>query len=223
MIQILKESGPENEKAAIKLEYYNTSPKFMEESYEIELKVTPARELYGPSKCFEMNKKPRGLFLLINNLSSIITKESLRFKNIFEQLLFDVELLYDKTANEMKEKFESLAKDKRLLEDQALVVMIISHGYNDKVEGVDKKVLSVRSIVDIFSEDNCKLLSRKPKLFFFNCCRDSKYLKRFKFILKSSVYILINFLKIIYWLMISAIKIFYYCNVFFGVKSENEG
>jgi hypothetical protein len=139
MIQILKESGPENEKAAIKLEYYNTSPKFMEESYEIELKVTPARELYGPSKCFEMNKKPRGLFLLINNLSSIITKESLRFKNIFEQLLFDVELLYDKTANEMKEKFESLAKDKRLLEDQALVVMIISHGYNDKVEGVDKK------------------------------------------------------------------------------------
>ncbi len=128
-------------------------------------------------------------------MSKIVTKESLRFKNIFEQLLFDVELLYDKRVDEMRTRLETLAKEKRLAKDQALVVMIISHGCDEKVEGVDKKVLSVRTIVNLFSEDNCKSLSRKPKLFFFNCCRDSKCLKRFKFIYKSSAYILINFFK----------------------------
>jgi hypothetical protein len=175
MIQILKNSGDKNVKAAALLEEYNTSPKFMPQSEEVELHVIPSIELKsGHSKWFEMDGKPRGKCLIINNLKNQITKESLRFEYVFKQLFFDVELCYDMTAEEMKNKLNNLAKEKRLSKDQALVVMIISHGYDEKVEGVDKNVLNVSSIVDIFSEENCKSLNRKPKLFFFNCCRHSK-------------------------------------------------
>jgi hypothetical protein len=161
VIRILENSGPENAEAAEKLKYYNTSPKFIKESDEIELPVRRATILKsGYTKWFEMDRNPRGLCLIINNLKSQVTKESLRLENVFKQLFFDVELCYNMKTEQMEKRLKDLAKEERLKKDNALVVMIISHGLDDHVEGVDGKRLSISSIVDIFSEEKCNYMEK---------------------------------------------------------------
>jgi len=168
MVKILENSG--QKEAANQLKEYNTSPGFMPTTDEIELKVIPATVLRsGGSKHFEMDQNPRGKCLIINNVEGELGKESLRFKNIFEQIRFDVELCSYMTAEEIKNKLKDLSKDERLKKDNALVVMIIAHGQDESVIGFDGKVLKIETIVDLFSEENCSLMNRKPKLFFFNC------------------------------------------------------
>jgi hypothetical protein len=73
---------------------------------------------------------------------------------------------------EKKRKIREIAK-------VSLIVMIISHGHDERVIGFDGNDLRITEIVGIFSEKNCKRekLSRKPKLFFFNCCRLSEFSK----------------------------------------------
>jgi hypothetical protein len=175
MVKILENSG--QIKAANQLKEYNTSPGFMPLTHEIELKVIPATVLRsGGSKHFQMDQNPKGKCLIINNMEGELIKESLRFKNIFEQIRFDVELCSYMTAEEMENKLKDLSKDERLKNDNALVVMIITHGQDECVIGFDGNELRIATIVDLFSEKNCSSMNRKPKLFFFNCCRNSKSL-----------------------------------------------
>jgi len=169
MIDILEKCG--QRVAAQKLREYNSSPPFMPESYEIELKVIPAAVLKGGnSKIFPMVKKPRGKCVIINNVTEVLSKESLRFKNIFEQLFFDVVLFENLSASQMETELKNISN----IAKDSLIVMIISHGHDEKVIGFDGNDLLICDIVDIFSEKNCLGLKRKPKLFFFNCCRISE-------------------------------------------------
>ncbi len=69
----------------------------------------------------------------------------------------------------MNERLKNFAKEERLRTENAIVIIIISYGY-DHVEGADKKVLDIFSIVELFSDEKCKKLEKKPKLFF-SCCR----------------------------------------------------
>ncbi len=172
MIDILIKSGQAS--SAQLLKTYNTSPKFMPICDDIELKVIRSTVLQHTSKTFKMDLKPRGKAIIINNIKDDLIKESFRFVSIFKQLHFDVDLFYDMKAHEIKELLESVSKEERLNSDQAFILMIISHGFNEKVIGFDGNELRVTEIVDIFSEVRCSALRRKPKLFFFNCCRNSE-------------------------------------------------
>jgi hypothetical protein len=166
MIDILEKCG--QSAAANQLRVFNSSPPFMPESYEIELNVIPARVLkMGNSKIFSMYRRPRGKCVIINNLPDLFSKESLRFKNIFEQLLFDIMLFDNLEAYQMLTVLQNTSK----IKGDALIVMIISHGHDEEVIGIDGEGLKIIDIVDIFSEKNCKSLGHKPKLFFFNCYR----------------------------------------------------
>jgi hypothetical protein len=154
------------------LKEFNSSPPFMPESNEIELNVIPATVLkMGNSKIFPMNKRPRGMCVIINNVTEELKKESLRFENIFKQLLFDVVMFENLSASQMVTELEKIREKVK----ESLIVMIISHGKDEKIIGFDGNDLRITEIVDIFSEKNCKALSRKPKLFFFNCCRSSEF------------------------------------------------
>lgn len=170
MIDILEKCG-QTEVAQL-LKELNSSPPFMPESNEIELNVIPATVLkMGNSKIFPMNKRPRGMCVIINNVTEELKKESLRFENIFKQLLFDVVMFENLSASQMVIELEKIREKVK----ESLIVMIISHGKDEKIIGFDGNDLRITEIVDIFSEKNCKALSRKPKLFFFNCCRSSEF------------------------------------------------
>ncbi len=74
---------------------------------------------------------------------------------------------------------------------------IVSHGEDEKVLGTNacqelekgieyekrvhnNDVIKISEIVDIFSDKNCTFLRQIPKLFFFNCCRESIFHQIFK-------------------------------------------
>ena len=68
---------------------------------------------------------------------------------------------------------------------QAIIIMIISHGINDKIFGfegcrtldeegsISNDLVDISRIVDLFSDENFPLMKNMPKIFFFTCCRNS--------------------------------------------------
>jgi hypothetical protein len=205
IINLLKLSG--QTEIALELEKYNTSPGRMEVTNNDEIAVKPGKEMKG-TLYYTMSSKPRGKCVIINNFVEYsygkllenegLFKESKRFESIFTQLYFDVypiRTTVGMTAKAIESELKSIARDKSIEKPEALIVMIISHGRDEKVLGYnacrfldDEDSIKISDIVDIFSETNCKALEQTPKLFFFNCCRESMTSKGNNFTL---VYILI--------------------------------
>jgi hypothetical protein len=183
IVYLLEELG--QTEAANELMEYNTSAGRMKITNETVIKVTEAKIPQKGSLYYDMVQKPRGKCIIINNLNDSVFNESQRFQSIFEQLYFDVEPInstINMTSEQIRTKLKSLAKDRKsLAKTEAFVLMIISHGQNEQVIGVDflnkldqNDTISISDIIDIFSEKNCPHLRQSPKLFFFNCCRISR-------------------------------------------------
>jgi hypothetical protein len=171
--------------AANELEKYNTSAGRMKITNETVIKIIEAKIGYKGSRYYEMIQKPRGKCIIINNVNDSVFNESQRFQSIFQQLYFDVEPInwtINMTSAQIRTKLKSLAEDRKsLAKTEAFVLMIISHGQNEQVIGVDffdkldqNDTISISEIIDLFSEKNCPHLRQSPKLFFFNCCRISR-------------------------------------------------
>ncbi len=145
----------------------------MKQSLEIEHTMDPKS---GKSQWYEMDLNPRGECLIINNLLDEKMEDCKIFKEIFEQLYFKVTCESNWKAQKIYDELKELSKKEELKKANALIVMIISHGGAEDVDGyggLDK--VRIRSIVNIFSEKKCEILKSKPKIFFFNCCRISKF------------------------------------------------
>jgi hypothetical protein len=185
MVHLLRSLG--QTEAADELEKYNTSPGRMKFTNEVEIEVTQVKAEIKGTLYYPMTKKPRGKCIIINNIPDLF-KESQRFEFIFKKLFFDVEPIentFKMTAQQISDKLKSVAKDKKLSKHEALLVMAISHGEDEKVLGYnacreledelfdESDVIKISEVVDIFSDKNCKFLRQTPKLFFFNCCRES--------------------------------------------------
>jgi hypothetical protein len=157
-------------------------------------KVMPAKSPMIGTLYYQMDKNPRGKCIIINNLIKFVDgtniiddeatenlwKESERFKNVFEQLYFKVELINNINTADMKNKLTETSKDTTLSKDDAFIFMIITHGEKENILGYDAcrgsngtDLMPIKDIVDLFSESNCLSLRNKPKLFFFICCRIS--------------------------------------------------
>ncbi len=186
MVHLLRSLG--QTEAADELEKYNTSPGRMEITTEVEIKITQAKAETKGTLFYPMTKKTRGKCIIINNIPELLN-ESKRFEFIFKKLFFDVEPIentFKITAQEIRDKLKAVAKDKKLAKHEALLVMVISHGGDEKVLGYNayrppedelfdgSDVIKISEIVDIFAEKKCLALRQTPKMFFFNCCRISK-------------------------------------------------
>ncbi len=88
MIDILRKSDEED--SAALLGEYNTSPKFMKYSDQNELKVYPATALKHSSKTFNMNLKPRGKAIIINNVLKKSPLDSRTYSNSCSLMLSPV-------------------------------------------------------------------------------------------------------------------------------------
>jgi hypothetical protein len=177
MIEILENSG--QKEAAKILREHNISEEMKLDCQMTEVKVNPTLDWKsGGSKYYEMIGDPRGKCLIINNLMANVILDTFLFKNVFEQLYFQVECdekesCQNLTKNQMWTKLETFAKEAEKADLNATVVIIISHGQDENITGIDGEDLIIEKIVDLFSNENCPKLRRKPKLFFFNCCRSN--------------------------------------------------
>jgi hypothetical protein len=160
-----------------------TNQASVELSEDIEIPVIKAKVVMKGSKYYQMIRKPRGKCVIIDNKSREPSIDAKRFESIFRQLYFDVEKTNSKNVEEISRFLKALSKEEMLKKADALIVMIISHGANDKIYGYNSCVetdennsISISEIVDIFSDENCIALRQTPKLFFFNCCQKSAFL-----------------------------------------------
>jgi hypothetical protein len=131
---------------------------------------------------FKMNRKPRGKCIIINN-EPMVHRESERFKHVFNELYFNVESFSSKNISWIKNYLTNLSNDITIAKDNALVIIIITHGENENILGYDaclemeknKQILEndqmkIADVVKIFSK-----IKRIPIIFIFDCCRISIY------------------------------------------------
>uniref|UniRef100_A0AAY4AJ37 Caspase-8 n=1 Tax=Denticeps clupeoides TaxID=299321 RepID=A0AAY4AJ37_9TELE len=124
---------------------------------------------------YTMTSVPLGPCLIINNVNfkdkaprhgSNEDKNALM--DVFSWLGFEVKVLTDLTAQEMKNELEKCSKE---VAGDCFVCCILSHGRSNFVLGSDDELLSTEDILSPFKGHNCQTLAGKPKLFFIQACR----------------------------------------------------
>ena len=182
VIKILENSGvPKNAHLAQHLRGFNTSPGHQTYRNDIYLPVIPvlsSEVTHRTTLDYPMTKNPRGKAVIINVVPNEVQLEALRFNDIFEQLLFEPKMHFSLTTQQIIDELTTVANDlgDRGWErrDQALIVMIITHGRDEKITGANysrdrSDIRPIHEIVDLFAK-----VRGTAKMFFFTCCRNSK-------------------------------------------------
>ncbi|CAG2106004.1 unnamed protein product [Medioppia subpectinata] len=151
---------------------------------------------------YPMSKKPRGYCVIIDNefftdeiqcthppeiscelvpLAHIqlrrrtgTTADANRLSSVFKQLFFAVKIHRNKTVEQMKALLADIAADSALVGHDALAVIILSHGATEGIYGTDGVTVPLKSILEMFNNENCPQLIDKPKMFFLSACRGGK-------------------------------------------------
>ncbi|KAL1433841.1 hypothetical protein MTO96_012180 [Rhipicephalus appendiculatus] len=76
-------------------------------------------------------------------------------------------------ALEMQELLSAATQKEELKNAECLVVILMSHGRDDIILGVDRIALHLHEVYGLFNNENCPHLTGKPKLFFTQVCLES--------------------------------------------------
>jgi hypothetical protein len=130
-----------------------------------------------------MTAESRGLCIIINNKhfspnSHYSTRHGSErdvegLRDVFISLQFDVYCYNDLSVEDMLNILKDHAKDQSKSYD-ALVVIISSHGCKEGIVCTNGGTVNGITILEIFNNVNCPLLSGKPKVFFIIACRGGK-------------------------------------------------
>ncbi|CAG2173722.1 unnamed protein product [Oppiella nova] len=171
LADMLQKSG--QDRAADKLRQYNKSEEPWSYTNDIKLDVVNAKTLRsGHSTYFRMDSKPRGRAVIFCTIPEL-RNETLRWQSLLEQIYFRVEIHQGLTCDGINTVLNAVVDDRN--EGDSLIVMFLGHGHDEKVQGSGEAPgdeMSIKTIVDKFSEDKCPSLRNKPKIFLFNCCRN---------------------------------------------------
>ncbi|XP_075862798.1 caspase-2 isoform X2 [Microcebus murinus] len=130
---------------------------------------------------YRLQSRPRGLALVLSNVCFTGEKD-LEFRSggdvdhstlvtLFKLLGYDVHVLHDQTAQEMKEKLRNFAQLPAHRVTDSCIVALLSHGVEGAIYGVDGKLLQLQEVFRLFDNANCPSLQNKPKMFFIQACR----------------------------------------------------
>uniref|UniRef100_A0A0K0EN53 Caspase family p20 domain-containing protein n=1 Tax=Strongyloides stercoralis TaxID=6248 RepID=A0A0K0EN53_STRER len=132
---------------------------------------------------YKMFSNPKGLVLIINNQHFQTMNERFGTEKDEEYLVSLFTKLGYKclpTFRDLKamEMLENMKKFSRLPEHyshDSAVVCVLTHGETDCLYGVDDNQILVQDFISFLNAKNCPGLLNKPKLFFIQACRGSKY------------------------------------------------
>ena len=137
--------------------------------------------LKKPKECYKMSANPRGLCVIISNVTFDNTKEhrvgcqdAVLLEQTFKKLNFDVRKEEDLRAFQI---IDTIKKYARMNHDDydCFVLCISSHGESEGVCGTDGKTAPIKHVILPFATPNCKSLAGKPKLFFISACRSKRW------------------------------------------------
>lgn len=153
------------------------------------------RKKWNDQMVYEMRKKIRGKVLVINNkifygpleedkdekkrvkLSQRFgtERDEMAVKSLFEQLHFYVEVLKDQKAQDIRDVLQKETEDPLHRGADCFVLIILTHGTNDGVYGVDGSVVSLEEIKTSLDGQHFPEMADKPKLLFIQACRGEDY------------------------------------------------
>lgn len=148
-----------------------------------ELQVVPAKECRHGDDVYSMIHSPRGMCIIINNhdFGGLAAQRDgsehdvRRMKALFEAFHFNCIVRSDLSAQDMKSLLSWAAQSKQQQGADCLVVILMSHGKQDLIDGSDGEQLHlVDDVYSLFNNENCPSLQGKPKLFFIQACRGTK-------------------------------------------------
>lgn len=148
------------------------------------LHVKPCTPDFYQTHCqlaYRLQSRPRGLALVLSNVRFTGEKD-LEFRSggdvdhntlttLFKLLGYDVHVLHDQTAQEMREKLQKFAQLPAHRVTDSCIVALLSHGVEGGIYGVDGKLLELQEVFRLFDNANCPSLQNKPKMFFIQACR----------------------------------------------------
>lgn len=126
---------------------------------------------------------PRGLCVVFNNEKFPGTRlgdrggtlqDEKSLHKLFGDLGFTVHVHNDLTAEAMRSKLRELGT-RNFLDEDALVVCVLSHGERGCVYGTDEQQVYLGELTQPFTSGQAPTLAGKPKLFFIQACQGSGY------------------------------------------------
>ncbi|XP_044755352.1 caspase-3-like isoform X2 [Coccinella septempunctata] len=139
---------------------------------------------------YQTHSKNRGLALIVNNVKfheeelyrKGAKKDEKDIADVLKQIGFDVERFRDVKKTDIQRILKRFTKEPKLSKADICLVVVMSHGTNNKIPGgytelmcVEGEKISTENIIDYFNESECTRLKNKPKVFIFQCCRNSPY------------------------------------------------
>ncbi|XP_067659001.1 caspase-3-like [Haliotis asinina] len=127
---------------------------------------------------YKMEAKPRGLCLIINNITFVKEIPSLhsaqeiteRLDELFKRFHFKTLPFTDMSADSMMERIRSVAVENHSQYD-CFVCFVLTHGADGILYGSDGKKVQLEEFISAVSGQHCPTLEGKPKLFFIDACR----------------------------------------------------
>ncbi|XP_788060.1 caspase-3-like [Strongylocentrotus purpuratus] len=94
-------------------------------------------------------------------------------KHVFTEIGYTADEAQDLTAEDIRLELKNLTR-KILPSHTSVVLVFMSHGKKEGIQGTDEGVVTVEEIKDMFSGNNCPALIGKPKIMIFQACRGAK-------------------------------------------------
>lgn len=145
--------------------------------------ATPTLDTETDASSYHMLHPVRGKCFVINNRyfeertklqeRRGTEQDAEALQTCFTGLGFEVELLQDGSAMEIKKRLRQLSQEDHSSAD-CLVVCVLSHGDKGVLWGSDNRY-PVDELYSHFTSDKCPSLAGKPKLFFVQACQGSSF------------------------------------------------
>jgi caspase-like apoptosis-related cysteine protease len=136
----------------------------------------------GDGSHYNMSHALRGKCLIINNHKfephlKLNERHGTRLDgrslyNCFQRLGFELELLPDAKASEIKDSIKSLS-EQDFTHCDCLVICVMTHGELGSLYAMDQKYF-VGELFYPFTAEKCPTLAGKPKIFFLQACHGDK-------------------------------------------------
>lgn len=139
--------------------------------------------LSDQTEYYALTHNPRGQCVVFNNEKFLnITlkdrggtqQDANVLRKVFTHLGFTVVVHNNLTAGDIRRRIEELGR-RNFLNDDVLVVCVLSHGEKGCVFGTDEKPVNLRELTQPFTSGRAPTLAGKPKLFFIQACQGSNY------------------------------------------------
>lgn len=147
-----------------------------------EHEVIQAVQSVPEAEVYRMERKPRGMCIIINNEQTggnsnqkeAANNDAHNMKSLFTELGFNVTEKINLTAGGILLELVIASDTEELENADCLVVVLISSGNKDVIRGTDGEELYLRrQVYPLFNEVNCPDLQGKPKLFFVQTFENS--------------------------------------------------